>query len=161
MFQHCQSSWESKPMCCQAAFPQIQSRSLLRESWWHCRSLWSRQTDGWSRGAVPGQVVTVNYSCCMQRAIPQPWAVISPLLGARAAVCSWAWGPHSANGLASHPLPHELKELHAKVVLENPNGINLEILSGGISKYSWVLVRALPGDRSFLFASCTPWQSKW
>lgn len=44
--------------------------ALPKESWWHCRGLWSGQTDGWSRGAVPGQAVTVNCSCCIQRAVP-------------------------------------------------------------------------------------------
>lgn len=148
-------------MCCQVAFPQIQSRFLLRESWWHCRGLWNTQTDGWSRGAVLGQVVTLNYSCCIQRGIPQSWPVISPLLSTQAAVCGWAWGPQSANRSASHPLSFELRRLDAKLVLVNTNGINLEILSGGLSKYSWMLVGALSGDWCFLFASCTPWQSRW
>lgn len=134
MFQHCQSSWESKPMCCRVPSPQSQSRTLLKESWWHCRGLWSRQRDGRSCGAVPGQVVTLNYSCCIQRAIPKSLTVIPPLWSARAPVCSWARGPQSANRVASYPLPFEQKGLDAKAVLGNPNGINLAILSGGLSK---------------------------
>lgn len=153
MFQHCQSSWESKLMCCRMPSPRFRAGPCSKKAGdtagvhgadrqmdevvEHCLD----KLSDWITSREPSHSPWWSHLCWVQvHQCAAERGALRVQTGLHPTTAFWAVGTGWTQMVFTWKFPWKF---------------------GGLSKYSWVLVRALPGHRSFLFASCTPWQSKW